>query len=83
MATEGEIDRVLASITTTLSEQKPETLDPSRVQHIVNDALGAPQEATQVHVTPAGPHEAYVFDGSKRVGEIKRSDGRWHASRTA
>lgn len=83
MTTEGEIDRALASITATLNDQRPEALDPSRLQRIVNDALGAPQESTSVYISPSGPDRAYVLDGQRRVAEISRADGGWQASKTS
>jgi hypothetical protein len=82
MASEGEIDRALASITSTLNDQKAEGLDPSRVQHIVNDSLGGPQESHGVMVNPAGLQNAYIFDGSRRVAEIKLAEGRWEVEKT-
>jgi hypothetical protein len=82
VATQGEIARALASIQTTLTDQKAEGFDPEGVQQIVDDALGAAVGEHGVRVTAAGLEGGYLFDGSKRVGEIRRAGEDWRAEET-
>jgi hypothetical protein len=76
MSTHVEIDRVLATVTSTLNDQKLESLDRSRVQRIVSDSLGGEQE---LFLDDAGG----LHDRSgTRVGAIRRTpSGEWITER--
>jgi hypothetical protein len=76
MATEVEIDRVLAAVTATLNDQQLEAFDTKRVQQVVTESLGGEQKLT---VDDGGG----LHDGSgTRVGAVRRTDsGEWIAER--
>ena len=76
MATDVEIDRVLATVTSTLNDQGLEEFDAGRVQRIVTEALGGEWALTVDD--GGGLHDE---DGS-RVGAVRRTDsGEWIAER--
>jgi hypothetical protein len=76
MATDVEIDRVLATVNATLNDQKPEDFDRDRMQQLVVEALGG--EKKLVVDDGGGLHEA----GGARVGVIRRTpSGEWIVER--
>lgn len=76
MATDVEIDRVLAAVNATLNDQGLEEFDRDRVQEIVVEALGGEQKL--VVDDGGGLHGA----GGFRIGVIRRTpSGGWIVER--
>jgi hypothetical protein len=76
MATDVEIERALATVTSTLNDQGLEEFDAGRVQQIVTEALGGERALTVDD--GGGLHDE---DGA-RVGAVRRTDsGEWIAER--
>jgi hypothetical protein len=76
MSTDVEIDRALATVATTLNDQKLETFHSSRVQQIVTESLGG-EQALRVD-DGGGVHDR----AGRRVGAIRRTpSGEWIADR--
>lgn len=78
--TDVEISRALNALSTTLRDQRPETLEPARVQRIVDGALGG---EPKLAYRPGGPTagELHTLDGAQLVATIAQQDGRWTVER--
>ena len=76
MSTDVEIERVLATVTATLNDQKLETFDAHRVQEMVTESLAGEE---RLHVDDGGGiHD----ETGARVGAIRRTpSGEWIAER--
>jgi hypothetical protein len=76
MTTDGEIGRVLATVTATLNDHRFETLDAGKVQEIARGALG---DEPEISIDGGGG----IHDASgRRIGSVRRSDsGEWIADR--
>lgn len=78
--TDVEISRALNALSTTLRDQRPETLDPARVRQIVDGALGgAPQLAFRAGGPSAGELRTVADD--QLVAAVSLRDGRWTVER--
>jgi hypothetical protein len=76
MATDVEIDRVLAAVTATLNDHGLESFDAATVQELARGALGGEPELS--FDDGGGIHDA----AGTRVASIRRSDsGEWIADR--
>ena len=76
MASDVEIDRALAAISTTLNDQGPEHFDRERVQEIVTGSMGGERKLTVDR--GGGLHD----ETGARVGAVRRSDsGGWIVER--
>ena len=76
MTSEGEIDRVLATVTATLNDQQVEELDSGRVQEIVTEALGGEPKITVDD--GGGLHD----ETGLRIAAVRRTpSGEWIAER--
>ncbi len=79
--TNVEISRALNALSTTLRDQRPEALEPGRVQEIVDGALShEPKLAFRPGGRTAG--ELRTLDGDKLVATIALQDGQWTVERT-
>ena len=76
MSTDVELERVLATVSETLNDQKVDAFDPQRVQELVDGALGGEPELTVDD--GGGLHDK----SGARVGAIRRTDtGVWITER--
>ncbi len=77
MATDVEVDRAIAAITSTLNDQQLEQFDRARVQEIVTESLGG---EPHLRVDDGGGlHDAAT---GARVGAIRRTpSGEWITER--
>ena len=76
MASDVEIDRALATVGSTLNDQRVEEFDPKRVQEIVTGSLGG--EMTLSVDDGGGLHD----ESGARVGCIRRTpSGEWIVER--
>src|SRR5436305_14127966 len=76
MATDVEIDRVLAAVTAALNDQQLDEYEPSRVQEIVSQALGGDPILTVDN--GGGLHD----ETGVRIGAIRRTpSGEWITER--
>jgi hypothetical protein len=72
MSSDVEVDRALATVTATLNDHRLEQFDGSRVQAIVDEALGG--ERRLFVDDGGGVHD----DAGRRVGAIRRTpSGEW------
>lgn len=78
--TDVEISRALNALSTTLRDQRPERLDPGRVQQIVD---GATAHEPKFTVRAGGPEsgELRTLDGDQLVATVSRQDGQWTVER--
>jgi hypothetical protein len=78
--TDVEISRALNALATTLRDQRPPTLDPARVQQIVDGALAG---ESKLAYRPSGPSagELRTRECPELVATIGRRDGRWTVER--
>jgi hypothetical protein len=79
--TDVEISRALNALSTTLRDQRPERLEPARVQQIVDGALARePKLAFRAAGPAAG--EVRTLEGGLLVASVSRSDdGQWTVER--
>src|SRR5437764_12275232 len=76
MATDVEVDRLLAAITATLNDQQLEQFDRKHIQKLVTRALGGSSELTVDD--GGGVHD----ETGARIGAIRQgSDSKWIAER--
>jgi hypothetical protein len=76
MASDGEIDRALATVTATLNDQQLQELDTKRMQKVVTEALGG--EPLITVDDGGGLHD----ETGARVGAVRQTDsGEWIAER--
>lgn len=78
--TDVEISRALNALSTTLRDQRPETLEPGRVQQIVDGALS---HEPKLAFRPEGPAsgELRTLEDDKLVATIALADGQWTVER--
>lgn len=76
MPSDVEVDRALATVTATLNDHRLEQFDGSRVQAIVDEAIGG--ERRLFVDDGGGVHD----DAGRRVGAIRRTpSGEWITDR--
>jgi len=76
MATDVEIERVLATVSATINDQQLPEFDRDRVQELVDGALGGERKLTVDD--GGGLHD----ETGARIGSIRMTDtGRWHVER--
>ena len=78
--TDVEISRALNALSTTLRDQRPERLDPGRVQQIVD---GAVAHAPKFRVRAGDPQscELRTLEDDRLVATVSLKDGRWTVER--
>lgn len=77
--TDVELSRAVNALSTTLRDQRPQSLDAPRCQQIVDGALGGERKLTvrrdgEARGSLTGP------DGTV-LASVERRDGQWHAAR--
>lgn len=78
--TDVEISRALNALSTTLRDQRPERLDPGRVQQIVDGALAGEPKLT-VRADGPATGELRTRDGDRLVATVSLKDGQWTVER--
>lgn len=78
--TDVEISRALNALSATLRDQRPERLDPARVQQIVD---GAVAHERKFRVRAGGPEtgELRTLEGDQLVATVSLRDGQWTVAR--
>lgn len=81
MATDVEIDRALNALSATLNDQRPDRLDPARIQAIVDGATG---QERRLHAAAAADDVVILHDGAGRpVARVEAGVGDWTVVREA
>lgn len=78
--TDVEVSRALNALATTLRDQRPATLEPARVQQIVDGALSHEPKLAFRASSPATGELRTVAD-DQLVATISRQDGWWTVER--
>ena len=81
MTTAGEIGRALNALATTLGDQRPDRVDQSRLQQIVDGSLGGQRKLT-IHARGVTHAEVIDAEGGETIAVVAIENGRWGVSRT-